>query len=34
MAATEERKFPLVIHVEPQNPVAINKTCRYCGSAT
>jgi hypothetical protein len=27
---TEERKFPLVIHVEPQNPVAINKTCRYC----
>jgi hypothetical protein len=27
---TEERKFPLVIHVEPQNPVAINKTCRFC----
>jgi hypothetical protein len=27
---TEERKFPLVIHVEPRNPVCINKTCRYC----
>ncbi len=27
---TDERKFPLLIHVEPRNPVAINKTCRYC----
>jgi uncharacterized C2H2 Zn-finger protein len=27
---TEQRKFPLVIHVEPRNPVAINKTCCYC----
>jgi hypothetical protein len=27
---TRQRKFPLLIHVEPQNPVALNKTCRYC----
>ena len=27
---TEARKFPLVIHVEPRNPVALNKTCFYC----
>jgi hypothetical protein len=27
---TRLRKFPLVIHVEPLNPVALNKTCRYC----
>jgi hypothetical protein len=25
-----QRKLPLVIHVEPMNPVALNKTCRYC----
>jgi hypothetical protein len=24
------RKVPLVIHVDPLNPVAINKSCRYC----
>jgi hypothetical protein len=24
------RKVPLVIHVDPINPVAINKSCRYC----
>jgi hypothetical protein len=24
------RKLPLVIHVDPQNPVAIHKSCRYC----
>lgn len=24
------RKFPLVIHVEPLNPVALSKSCRYC----
>ena len=27
---TRLRKFPLVIHVEPRNPVMLNKTCRYC----
>lgn len=27
---TRLRKFPLVIHVEPLNPVILNKTCRYC----
>ena len=31
---TEQRKFPLLIHVEPRNPVALNKTCCYCGAAT
>lgn len=25
-----QRKLPLVIHVDPLNPVASNKTCRYC----
>lgn len=24
------RKVPLVVHVDPMNPVAINKSCRYC----
>jgi hypothetical protein len=28
--STEQRKFPLMIHVHPQNPVTINKTCCYC----
>jgi hypothetical protein len=27
---TNQRKLPLVIHVDPRNPVSINKTCRYC----
>ncbi len=27
---TKQRKLPLVIHVDPRNPVSINKTCRYC----
>jgi len=27
---TEERKLPLVIHVDPLNPVSVNKTCCYC----
>lgn len=27
---TEQRKFPLVIHVDPRNPVSVNKTCCYC----
>jgi hypothetical protein len=26
------RKIPLVIHVDPINPVAINKSCRYCAA--
>jgi hypothetical protein len=25
-----ERKFPLVIHVDPVSPVSLNKTCRFC----
>jgi hypothetical protein len=29
-APTRQRKVPLVIHVDPLNPVALNKTCRYC----
>lgn len=24
------RKVPLVVHVDPKNPIAINKSCRYC----
>lgn len=27
---TKLRKFPLVIHVEPQQIVLLNKKCRYC----
>ena len=27
---TKQRKLPLMIHVDPYNPVSINKTCRYC----
>jgi hypothetical protein len=26
----KQRKLPLFIHVDPQNPVILNKTCRYC----
>ena len=29
-AKTRPRKVPLVIHVDPLHPVALNKTCRYC----
>jgi hypothetical protein len=29
-AKTLLRKIPLVIHIDPQNPIALNKTCRYC----
>jgi hypothetical protein len=29
---TRVRKLPLVIHVDPVQPVALNKTCRYCPS--
>ena len=29
---TRLRKLPLVIHVNLLNPVALNKTCRYCPS--
>jgi hypothetical protein len=27
---TGQRKVPLVIHVDPLNPLALNYTCRYC----
>jgi hypothetical protein len=27
---TGQRKLPLMIHVSPQHPVALNYTCRYC----
>jgi hypothetical protein len=27
---TRLRKFVLVIHVEPRDPLALRKTCRYC----
>lgn len=27
---TKLRKFPLFIHVDPLQPVILNKTCRYC----
>jgi hypothetical protein len=27
---TRQRKFPLVVHVDPQNLVMLNKVCRYC----
>lgn len=27
---TKQRKLPLVIHIDPMNPLALNKTCRYC----
>jgi hypothetical protein len=27
---TRQRKLPLVIHIEPLQLVALNKTCRYC----
>jgi hypothetical protein len=27
---TGQRKVPLLIHVDPLNPVALNYTCRYC----
>lgn len=27
---TKQRKLPLVIHVDPMELVALNKTCRYC----
>ena len=27
---TNQRKLPLVIHINPRKPVSINKTCRYC----
>jgi hypothetical protein len=26
----KQRKLPLFIHVDPLNPVTLNKTCRYC----
>ena len=27
---TKLRKLPLVIHIDPMQPLALNKTCRYC----
>jgi hypothetical protein len=27
---TQQRKLPLVIHVDPMNVLTLNKTCRYC----
>ena len=27
---TRQRKLPLVIHVDPMQLIALNKTCRYC----
>ena len=27
---TSQRKLPLVIHIDPMQLVALNKTCRYC----
>src|SRR5438876_4290597 len=29
---TRQRELPLVIHVDPLTPLALNKTCRYCPS--
>ena len=31
-ARTRVRKLPLVIHIDPRQLVALNKTCRYCSS--
>src|SRR4051794_15236027 len=27
---TRQRKLPLLIHIEPNQLLALNKTCRYC----
>ena len=27
---TKQRKLPLVVHIDPMQLLAINKTCRYC----
>jgi hypothetical protein len=27
---TGQRKLPLFIHIEPEQPLLLNKTCRYC----
>jgi len=29
---TRQRKLPLLIHIEPNQLLALNKTCRYCPS--
>ena len=29
-AKTRQRKLPLVIHVDPMDLIALNKTCRFC----
>jgi hypothetical protein len=30
LGKTRQRKLPLVIHIDPLQLVALNKTCRYC----
>jgi hypothetical protein len=27
---TKQRKLPLFIHIDPKQPLLLNKTCRYC----
>jgi hypothetical protein len=27
---TRQRKLPLFIHIDPKQPLLLNKTCRYC----
>jgi hypothetical protein len=27
---TKQRKLPLFIHIDPMQPMLLNKTCRYC----
>ena len=29
-AKTKQRKVPLMIHIVPDQPLMLNKTCRYC----
>ena len=29
---TRQRKLPLVIHIDPLQLIALNKTCRYCSA--
>src|SRR5438105_4958410 len=29
---TKQRKLPLLIHVDPMQLIALNKTCRFCPS--
>src|SRR5438445_13688037 len=27
---TKQRKLPLFLHIDPKQPLLLNKTCRYC----